>query len=479
MSNFLKETWSEIEILKKSNWRNLLNNPISNNIIVFVLLTIVVFVSYKTYKLSNEYFEKNEISNGISSKFNTNDSKTISKQTEEFEIIAIYDTIEKKYKTLSLKDGNNILINNDRQIIKYKIEKSDKESFELGDIGDFIGGYFGFLIGVIGALLTFLAFYIQYKANKAVQKQFRLQQFEIQFHKMIDVHLNNKDKFSIVGYKNPKNKTVKISGVKLRDKLNFKTGGIINCLTIGKNIEFIDYTTRDHIVFQKFLVELKVVYRVFLEAYKENYSINEKELTENCRHSIFKEAYKIFFNGLNKYEKDKKKKGNLDIYAREGLSALKRIRNKHRKDGSKKFENFYKGTNGEDKTLWVKLNYEPFKGYLHFLPQYYRNLYSIVKYVVSENEDINLSEKQKNNYLRILRSTMSEYEQALLFYNWYSGMGSAWEVLDNSKTNNNFFKKYKMIHNLKKITLIDDEIDVYTILKIPDDKKVNFFESFE
>lgn len=277
-----------------------------------------------------------------------------------------------------------------------------------------------------------------------------------------------------------KNKTVKISGKLLEDKLNFKSKGILECIKNNKEIEFIDYTTRDHIVFQKFLVELKVVYRVFLEAYKEKNTKTELQLSEEIKKTVFIEAYKLFFNGLNKYEKTDSYKDYINL----GIESLKKIRDKHRKDGSKKFENFYKGINDKNKklddknkTLWVKLNYEPFKGYLHFLPQYYRNLYSIVKYVVIENQDINLSEKQKINYLRILRSTMSEYEQTLLFYNWYSGMGKAWEGEDDNGNKNKFFTEFKMIHNLNKMALIDIDLEIRKIFSFIEDKE--FKEMFE
>jgi len=473
MKEFFTDWWKEIDFFKKSKWRNLLNNPISNNLGTYILFFIIGIFSYKTYKLSNDYFEKNELNNKISYKFNTNDSITISEQDEVFEIISIYDTVEQKHKTLSLNKGNNILINENSQPLKYKIERSEKESFGLGDIGDFIGGYFGFWLGIIGALLTFLAFYIQYKANKEVQKQFRLQQFETQFHKMIDVYLNNKDKFSIVGYKNPKNIEVIIKGKNLKEKCDFKNNNLFTYLTKNNKIEFIDYVTRDHIVFQKFLVELKVVYRVFLEAFKEINNKKEEELSTEEKKKIFIEAYKLFFNGLNKYQKDKKDKNEISEYEKLAIFSIKKIRDKHRKDGSKKFKDFYIGKGGENKTLWVKLNYEPFKGYLHFLPQYYRNLYSIVKFVINSNDDLNLNDKTKLEYLKILRSTMSDYEQTLLFYNWYSEKGNSWE-----DENNKFFTKFKMIHNLKKITLIDDDIDVFKILNIPENKQESFFEKY-
>lgn len=53
----------------------------------------------------------------------------------------------------------------------------------------------------------------------------------------------------MLGYKNPKNKTVKISGASFEEKLNFKCKGILGYLKNNKKIEFIEYTTRDHAIY--------------------------------------------------------------------------------------------------------------------------------------------------------------------------------------------------------------------------------------
>ncbi|MBB1140647.1 putative phage abortive infection protein [Myroides sp. WP-1] len=534
MKRIIKESFREIEFFKKSNWLNIANNPITNNLIIYLLLLIVVYVGFKTYTLSNNYFKDNELDDNISIKYNTSPLEVINNQTESYEINPIYDTVTTKQNVL-IKDLNNP--------IKYKIEKSEKESFELGDIGDFIGGYFGYWLGLLGALLTFLAFYIQYKANGQVQKQFRMQQFESQLYKMIDVYLNNKDKFSIIGYKNPKNSSIDMLTI-IKDNSFEKLLDLNKKIKLEQETQFIDYVTKDHIVFQKLLVELKVIYRVLLESFKESENIKEIELTEHVKYTLFGEAYKIMFWGLNKYCKDidynkdklfedeteqinnipyktnltsfqnntpnkytfiiflrsynlifnkiidniyrvknnqKNNKNNIDTpilidrsIIINSISKLKLIKKIHKKNGTKVFKNFYTNKENEYKNLWVKLNYTPFQGYLHFLPQYYRNLYSIVNFVVNQNKDLNLTKEQKLNYLRTLRSTMSEYEQTMLFYNWYSEFGLAWENQEN-----HFFSEYKMIHNLKKITLIDDDIDVYTILNIPEEKRENFFEAFD
>lgn len=493
----------EMNLFKKSNWKNLFNNPISNNIIVYILLILIGLLSYKTYNLSDHYFTNNELRDSISSKFNTTRLNIIETQTEQNEINIFYDTI--KTIDVKLKNNSSIALKEIQKPIKYEIQKSEKETFELGDIGDFIGGYFGFWLGIIGALLTFLAFFIQFKANSDVQKQFRIQQFETQFHKMIDVYLNNKDKFSIIGYKNPNNKSISLEknskkdiSIQLKEILEekkkhlkqeknkemklssfFSINNISHYQNSDNNSSFIEYTTTGHIVFQKFLVELKVVYRVFMEAYKiQNPKKKESEIKEEVKKEIFIEAYKLFMHGLNKYRKDSTTKEirssaiiNNDLI-KTSINILDTIKDIHKYSGTKIFKNFYY-IEEEAKSLWVKLNYTPFQGYLHFLPQYYRNLYSIVKFVVNENEDIGLNDEQKLNYLRILRSTMSEYEQTMLFYNWYSKFGENWQ---DSK--NKFFSEYKMIHNLKKITLIDDSIFIYEILNIPLEKREKFFENF-
>jgi hypothetical protein len=79
------------------------------------------------------------------------------------------------------------------------------------------------------------------------------------------------------------------------------------------------------------------------------------------------------------------------------------------------------------------------------LGHYYRHLFSMVKFVVS-NKDVPMYE-DKMRYLKILRAQLSNYEQIMLFYNWLcEGYGDAWE--EEEETGNKFLTEYKMIHNL-------------------------------
>ena len=79
----------------------------------------------------------------------------------------------------------------------------------------------------------------------------------------------------------------------------------------------------------------------------------------------------------------------------------------------------------------------------------------------------------KLNYLRTLRAQLSNYEQVMLYYNWLSEYGNAWE-----DRNNHFLTEYKMIHNLWYTELLDDDyfkqnlkelVKIYGKLGVKDD----------
>lgn len=61
-----------------------------------------------------------------------------------------------------------------------------------------------------------------------------------------------------------------------------------------------------------------------------------------------------------------------------------------------------------------------------YLAHYYRHIFQLVKFVVNQRKDI-LSYEDKRKYLRLLRAQLSEPEQVMLFYNWYSNYGVKWE----------------------------------------------------
>ena len=78
---------------------------------------------------------------------------------------------------------------------------------DTGQIGDTIGGIAGPVIALIGAFLTFLAFWVQVQSNKAQTLQFnrqdinnKIDRFENKFYELLRLHRSNVDEALIVGY---------------------------------------------------------------------------------------------------------------------------------------------------------------------------------------------------------------------------------------------------------------------------------------
>lgn len=79
---------------------------------------------------------------------------------------------------------------------------------KLGSLGDTIGGFMNPIIAISAALLTFLAFYIQYQANKQVQEQFERQKVDdhinfehTRFKERIEMIIREFDNFKVAFHK--------------------------------------------------------------------------------------------------------------------------------------------------------------------------------------------------------------------------------------------------------------------------------------
>ena len=68
---------------------------------------------------------------------------------------------------------------------------------ETGQIGDTIGVTMGPFIAIVAALLTFIAFWAQFEANRELINENRRNHFENRFYKMLDMHLESVDLFRI------------------------------------------------------------------------------------------------------------------------------------------------------------------------------------------------------------------------------------------------------------------------------------------
>lgn len=256
-----------------------------------------------------------------------------------------------------------------------------------GQIGDTIGGLMGPFINLSAVIVTGLAFYMQYRANKLQvqiftdqikqterqfkqeqlyqEKQNKIRQFESQFFEMLRLHKENVDELNITSVVNGKQVSKRQAFVTMADE--FKT--------------FLSYINFDHLPF-----------------------IHE-----------YKHALDIFFWGWNK--------DYIDI---DTLSSS--------------WNRIIEGPNEDDHLF--PIDFREYKGYSSSLGHYFRHLFLMVKFVAYS--DAITDYKSKMKYLKILRAQLSNHEQIMLFYNWLSiDYGGDWENEENK-----FFTEYKIIHNL-------------------------------
>ena len=68
-----------------------------------------------------------------------------------------------------------------------------------GQIGDTIGGIMGPFIAIAAAILTFLAFWVQFKANEQQRQDIAKERFEGKFYELLRMHSQNVEGTKIEG----------------------------------------------------------------------------------------------------------------------------------------------------------------------------------------------------------------------------------------------------------------------------------------
>lgn len=88
-------------------------------------------------------------------------------------------------------------------------------------------------------------------------------------------------------------------------------------------------------------------------------------------------------------------------------------------------------------------NVYPRQGYSTALGHYYRHIFQTVCFV-DKQEDLN--DKEKYDYVKMLRAQLSDYEQVLFYYNALSSMGYPWIQANGNELP--LVIKYRMIKNI-------------------------------
>lgn len=267
------------------------------------------------------------------------------------------------------------------------------------NVANSIYGLMSPFIAIAAAILTFMAFWVQYNANQNIYKENKKQQDERHFYEMLKIHRDNVDKIEFI-YSSPIETLVEQNKESFVGYLNYQT-------------KYSWIHSRGQKAIQYFLKEFLVIYKSI-----ENDS------------NRFKKAYDVFFNGLSD-----------SIFC--SLQDKKLLAEKREKVYSEGL--IESGKNVLPQCLIME-------GRKTILNPYYRHLYLMVKSIVNSNLG-----DERENFLKTLRASLTAEEQAMLLFNWYygkickGGYGIKWEfegVVDNRQCNQKYFTDWKMIHNL-------------------------------
>lgn len=284
-----------------------------------------------------------------------------------------------------------------------------------GAIGDTINGIAGPFIALLAAILTFLAFYIQYKANIEQRTQFNktiLRQdkesskqeielirdrIESRFFELLKLHRANINEFKSKG-------------------------------NSGKSVVIAMYDE-----FNKLFDSIKYWYTFEKSGLYYQHEWHRK---------VAQIAYDIMFFGLaNNSTQDLMMRiqytvANDKFFTSEFYPMLLKNAIKHH-------ENIKTENIGKSK---LQRTYLPNDGHQSRLGHYFRHLYQTVKFIDEQPSHI-LNYDEKYFYIKTLRAQMTTHEQALFFYNSLTIMGQSWE-LSIEIPNKKLITKYNLIKNI-------------------------------
>lgn len=266
---------------------------------------------------------------------------------------------------------------------------------ETGQIGDTIGGTMGPFIAIVAALLTFIAFWVQYEANQELIKENQRNHFESRFYKMLDIHLENVKLLNKRIEDSTQDSIFHVWCIEIMNLFNLlrmqsDLGGFITNVRSEYDKEptqkgFIDFLTQmqqSNDLFERVIFE--ITYSYFF-----NKEFSSLKFEDSIKTGYVRQFAVMFTTYLTK----------------EGQTGL---------EGSVKNE---------------------------LLGRYYRHLFQMLKFVDEQPNELYDEKNWKESYLGVLRSQMSDYEQLLLYYNAQSSLGKAWDE-------NHFIEKYKLIKNI-------------------------------
>lgn len=302
-------------------------------------------------------------------------------------------------------------------IVKWLAEDSCLDLASKHELGDAIGGLTNPIIGIGGIILTFIAFYVQYQFNKDQTAR---------IDKETDERNKDKEKLDLEAKRDYFDK-------KFYELLKMHNANVDN-LSVKHN----DGKIIGRQCFDKFIEEIHL-YTLMFDKFRSQIKTNR--IVESEVKSDLKNAYLIFFYGI---------RNQLSLQRFDNEDYIKEVKAEIFVMYNYSLGGHYGAIESQINRLNIDVtginlpvyNFNLGDGYHNQLSLYFRFLFMLVKFVVNEDEKI-IDYKSKREYLKIVRTQLSNAEQQLIFYNWYVGMGSNWE---NDK--NKFLTDYRIIHNI-------------------------------
>lgn len=284
---------------------------------------------------------------------------------------------------------------------------------ETGQIGDTIGGITAPFIGFLGVVFTFLAFYIQYEANKAIKRDINKDRFETRFYELLRLHQHNVEDIDI------------------------------------------DSRFKGRKAFVRMYFEIRFIYAFLLQEADKWNRTNEVIIKDDPA-KFMEFVYTVFFFGADEIKNGFKDnfvyKHNLHIpFAINVINSLLKIRKKNKKTEKRGYD--LKVLSGNLKGTTWNPRYKPFEGHVSQLGHYYRHLYQLVKYV-SSSKIPDFGFREKYEYIKIVRAQLSNHEQTLIYFNSFFDAGEIWWVETNEHLKNDreevlsYFLDYRIIKNI-------------------------------
>lgn len=332
-------------------------------------------------------------------------------------------------------------------------------------LGDTIGGMLGPIIGGVGALLTFFAFYVQYQANQDTKEQFRIQ------------HQNSLE----AGFE-----TAFFARLELFKKVQKDVESVVKFKDLVEEYEFFDDYVRWLLEKDKICKTRSVLVKYVslknsgpLVVDPLNHLFNSKWTPLTYHRFVFDEAFLRVGNvtSTDLCTFDKSKSHTLAT----SINAIKFLTSNPVFQGGHAF--YFKVDLPLSIDIHMHQSDRSFSGRSELVNPYFRNLYHLFKFVIESTAFDNMSISgtpsvpidfvQKRNrlimakkmgYLRLIRAQMSNYETVFFYYNLLADIGEKWfEVSRFSNVNCSMVRDFNVFGNLNQSLVLPQ----YRIASLP------------